>query len=138
MVRLEMADGKWSLNEQIYSTIPSGSSIAAASSYSKDPSGFETWIELLSASSNQGFEVDTWSGAINDWLEQYTHPMSMNNETRKGGRICGNVAVTAMGTAFGAIQPDGGSCSIESWQVDDDMVDWTFTGYVDLDGAWEP
>ena len=124
----------WSLNEQTYNTIPAGSSIAAASSYSNVSTGFETWIEVLSVF-DKGFEVDTWSGAINDWLEQYTHPSAMVNSTGTGN-IYGSVAVTAMGSAFGVVKLDGQVDKIESWQVDDDTVDWTFTGNVDLNGAW--
>ncbi|CAD6571477.1 MAG: hypothetical protein ASARMPRED_004609 [Alectoria sarmentosa] len=124
----------WSLNEQIYNTILSGSAIAAASSYSNVSTGFESWIEVLSIS-DQGIEVNTWSGAIDDWLEQYTHPSAMVNSTGSG-RFYGVVAVTAMGSAFGVVKQDGHADGIENWQVQDDTVDWSLIGNVDLSGAW--
>ncbi|KAL9036679.1 MAG: hypothetical protein Q9214_006029, partial [Letrouitia sp. 1 TL-2023] len=58
----------WSLNEQKYYAIPPGSPIAAAASYSKASTGYETWIEVLFLSKT-GITVNTWSGAINDWLQ---------------------------------------------------------------------
>ena len=129
-----IAIASWGLNVQIYNAIPSGSPIAAASSYSNVSTGFETWIEVLSVS-NKGVLVNTWSGAINDWLEQYTHPSAMVNSTGSG-RSYGSVAVTATGTAFGVVKQDGQVDKIESWQVQDDMVDWSLVGNVDLGGAW--
>ena len=125
----------WGLNVQTYNAIPSGSPIAAASSYSNVSTGFETWIEVLSVS-NKGIEVNTWSGAINDWLEQYTHPSAMANSTTGNGRSYGSVAVTATGTAYGVVKQDGQIDGIERWQVQDDMVDWSLVGNVDLGGAW--
>ena len=124
----------WGLNAQIYNAIPSGSPIAAASSYSNVSTGFETWIEVLSVS-NKGIEVNTWSGAINDWLEQYNNPSAMVNSTGSG-RSYESVAVTATGTAFGVVKQDGQADRIESWQVQDDTVDWSLVGNLDLGGAW--
>lgn len=124
----------WGLNMQTYNTIPAGSPIAAASSYSNVSTGFETWIEVLSVSS-KGIEVNTWSGAINDWLEQYTNPSAMANSTGNR-RSYGSVAVTATGTAFGVVKQDGQVDRIESWQVQDDTVDWSLVGDVDIGGAW--
>ena len=85
--------------------------------------------------SDQGIEVNTWSGAIDDWLEQYTHPSAMVNSTGSG-RFYGVVAVTAMGSAFGVVKQDGHADGIENWQVQDDTVDWSLIGNVDLSGAW--
>ena len=48
----------------------------------------------------------------------------------------GSVAVTAMGTAYGVVKQDGQVDKIESWQVQDDTVDWSLVGDVDLGGAW--
>ena len=48
----------------------------------------------------------------------------------------GCVAVTAIGSAFGVVKQDGHVDEIENWQVQDDMVDWTLVGNVDLGGAW--
>ena len=71
----------WSLSEQVYNPIPSGSPIAAASSYSKLSTGLETWIEVLSLSTT-GIVVDTWSGKNNDWLTHDGHPSAMANSTK--------------------------------------------------------
>lgn len=125
----------WSLDDQSYNTIPSGAPIAAASSYSNVSSGFETWIETLSVS-DKGIEVSTWSGAINDWLEQYNYPSVMVNATG-GGKSYGAVAVTATGSAFGVVKQDGHVDEIENWKLQDDMVDWSLIGNVDLSGVWE-
>ena len=124
----------WGLNAQIYNAIPSGSPIAAASSYSNVSTGFETWIEVLTVS-NKGIEVNTWSGAINEWLEQYNNPSAMVNSTGSA-RSYGSVAVTATGTAFGVVKQDGQAERIESWQVQDDTVDWSLVGNVDLGASW--
>lgn len=118
----------------MYYSIPSGSPIAAASSYSNVSTGHETWIEVLSLS-NEGIEVDTWWGAINDWLEQHNHPSVMVNLT-SSKKIYGDVAVAATGNAFGVVIQDGQVDKIENWQVADDMVDWSLVGNVDLGGAW--
>lgn len=124
----------WGLNVQTYDAIPSGSPIAAASSYSNVSTGFETWIEVLSVS-NKGIEVNTWSGAINNWLEQYNNPSAMANSTGNR-RSYGSVAVTATGTAYGVVKQDGQVDGIVRWQVQDDLVDWSLVGNVDLGGAW--
>ena len=124
----------WSLNEQIYYSIPSGSPIAAASSYSNVSTGFESWIEVLSLS-NEGIVVDTWEGAINDWVEHDNHPSAMVNLT-SNNKIYGDVAVTATGNAFGVVIQDGQAEKIENWQLADDTVDWSLVGNVDLGGAW--
>ena len=59
----------------------------------------------------------------------------MANSTGSG-RSYGSVAVTATGTAFGVVKQDGQVDKIESWQVQDDTVDWTLVGNVDIGGAW--
>ena len=129
-----IAIASWGLNIQTYGAIPSGSPIAAASSYSNVSTGYETWVEVLSVS-NKGVLVNTWSGAINNWLEQYNRPSAMVNSTGSG-RSYGSVAVTAAGIAFGVVKQDGQVDKIESWQVQDDTVDWSLVGNVDLGGAW--
>ena len=48
----------------------------------------------------------------------------------------GAVAVTAIGSAFGVVKQMGQADTIESWQVADDMIDWTSVGKVDLGGIW--
>ena len=59
----------------------------------------------------------------------------MANSTGNG-RSYGSVAVTATGTAYGVVKQDGQVDKIERWQVQDDMVDWSLVGNVDLGGAW--
>lgn len=122
------------LNARIYSAIPVGSPIAAASSDSKVPSGIETWVEILSLS-NKGVQVNTWLGAINDWEQQNVNPSVMANSTNNE-RIFEAVAVTATGNAFGVVKRDGQVDTIEQWLLEDDMVDWSLVGTVDLGGAW--
>ena len=56
--------------------------------------------------------------------------------TADSGRSYESVAVTAIGTAFGVVKQDGQVDKIESWQVQDDTVDWTLVGNVDIGGAW--
>ncbi|KAL8718190.1 MAG: hypothetical protein Q9225_004652 [Loekoesia sp. 1 TL-2023] len=124
----------WSLTEQVYRPIPYGSKIAAASSYTNVSSGLETWIEVLSIS-DKGVEVDTWSGAINDWLRHGANPVTMTNSS-SNGKSYESVAVTATGSAFGAVRQDGRVDQIENWQVTDDLVDWVLVGNVDLGDAW--
>lgn len=57
-----------------------------------------------------------------------------NSTTNK--RTYGDVAVTAIGSAFGIVKKNGQTDGIENWQVEDDTVDWKFIGNVDLGGAW--
>ncbi|MCJ1426443.1 hypothetical protein MMC29_004346 [Sticta canariensis] len=104
----------WSLNDIVFNLIPSGSPIAAACSYSKVSTSLDIWIELLTLSST-GIGVDTWSGTKYAWVVK---------------------AVTATGNAFAVVRRDGQADSIESWRVEDDLVDWTSTGNVDLHGTW--
>ena len=53
-----------------------------------------------------------------------------------GGKSYGAVAVTAPGSAFGVVKQDGRADEIENWQLQDDMVDWSLIGNVDLSGVW--
>ncbi|KAL8827857.1 MAG: hypothetical protein Q9191_002938 [Dirinaria sp. TL-2023a] len=124
----------WRLSAQIYHAIPSGSPIAAASSYSNVSTGFETWIEVLSLS-DRGIEVNTWSGAINAWAQQYVHPSVMVNSTNIKGAF-EDVAVTATGNAFGVLKQQGHADTIQHWLVEDDTVNWNLLGTVDLGGVW--
>ncbi|MCJ1429656.1 hypothetical protein MMC29_007571 [Sticta canariensis] len=124
----------WRLNDNVYNLIPSGSPIAAASSYSKVSTGWETWIEILSLSTT-GIEVNTWSGAKYAWLTHDGHPSAMANST-KNMKSYESVAVTSTGNAFAVVKQDGQADSIESWRVEDDLVDWRPTGDVDLHGTW--
>ena len=124
----------WSLSAQVYDVVPPGSKVAAASSYTNISSGLENWIEVLSISGN-GVQVETWSGAINDWLLHSAHPSAMANSSIND-KTYESVAVTAIGCAFGAVRQDGRSDQIEYWQVDDDLNDWTLIGNVDIGEAW--
>ena len=122
------------MNEQLYGIIPSGSPIAAASSYSNLSNGFETWIEVLHLS-NRGIRVSTWSGALNDWLQQDIQVPVMANST-SSHKSYGDVGVTAIGYAFGVVMQDGQPDAIESWQAEGTLLDWNSTGTVNLGGAW--
>lgn len=124
----------WSLSTQVYDVVAPGSEIAAASSYTNISSGFEDWIEVLSIS-GRGVQVETWSGAINDWLLHSARPSAMANMS-SNGKIYESVAVTATGCAFAAVRQDGRSDQIQYWQVDDNLVDWTLVGNVDTGDAW--
>ena len=124
----------WSLNYQVFNLIPSGSPIAAVSSYSNVSTGLNTWTEVLSLSSN-GIEVDTWSGTKKGWLVHGGHPSAMANST-KSVKSYESIAVTATGNAFAVVKQDGQADSIENWRVKNDLVDWRLTGNVDLHGTW--
>ena len=60
----------------------------------------------------------------------------MVNSSTGAGTSYGSVAVTAIGSAFGVVRREGQVDGIENWQVQDDMVDWSVIGYVDLGGVW--
>ncbi|KAL9624163.1 MAG: hypothetical protein Q9160_001685 [Pyrenula sp. 1 TL-2023] len=150
----------WYPNQQIYDPIPVGSPIAAASSYTNVPTGFETWIEVLSHSGNSGngasasdsannstndIQVNTWSGAINDWLAQGRNPLTTataSNSTSGGSdteRVYGSLAVTALGQAFAVTTQMKGNRyvdKIEQWQLRGDMLEWSVMGEVDIGGSW--
>ena len=57
----------------------------------------------------------------------------MTNST-ENKRIYGSIAMTAAGKAFAVVTPN--VTEIQSWQVGDDMVDWTSIGVVDIGKAW--
>lgn len=125
----------WSLNAEIFDPIPSDSPIAAASSYSNvSATDGPAWIEVLSLSTI-GIEVNTWSGARNDWLAHNLHPSAMANST-ENLKIYGSVAVTAIGSAFAVVKQDGQADSIGNWQVADNTVDWSLIGSLNLNGTW--
>lgn len=127
-------DNGWSVDGNAYGTIPQGSSIAAAASYSQVSSGNETWLELLSIS-NRGIQVSTYAGATTHWLQNGVNPSIMANSTLNP-RIYRSVAVTAIGKAFAAVEDPAQPDSIEEWQVEDDLVNWRSVGKVDLGGLW--
>jgi hypothetical protein len=85
--------------------------------------------------SKEGIEVDTWSGAINNWLEHENHPSAMSNSTANVITYR-SIAVTALGSAFAVVSQEGQEDVIEWWQVADDLVDWSFVGNVDVGSAW--
>ncbi|KUJ24686.1 uncharacterized protein LY89DRAFT_713478 [Mollisia scopiformis] len=117
----------WSDTEQVYNVGVAGTPLAAASSYTNVTSGFESWIQMLQLSTT-GIEVNTWSGNINDWLDQYNHPSPMANSS-VNVKEYDSIAVTAIGSAFAVVKSSGND-SIQSWQVSDDLLDWTSTGTV--------
>jgi len=55
----------------------------------------------------------------------------MSNST-KNAKSYGAVAMTAMGKAFAVVGSPGdqGNASVESWSMNDDLTDWTYTGTV--------
>ena len=103
-----------------------------ASSYSQLSDDSEAWTEVLSLSAN-GIEVDTWSKK--NWLQFDGHPSAMANST-KDVKSYERVAATVTGNVFAVVKQDRQADSIESWRVEDDLVDWQSTGNVDLHGAW--
>ncbi|KAH6677389.1 hypothetical protein B0J14DRAFT_584150 [Halenospora varia] len=124
----------WVPSTQIYDVATSGTPLAAASSPNTFPgsNGYELWIELLSLS-NRGIEVDTWSGAVNDWLQHENHPSVMANST-ENKQIYRSIAMTVAGKAFAVVTSN--VTEIQSWQVGDDMVDWKSIGVVDTGNVW--
>lgn len=118
----------WSLNEQTYFVISSGSSIAAASSYLSVSTRLRTWIEVLSVS-RKGIEVNTWSRAIKNWLEEHINPSVMVKPTTND-ELYEYVTVTAVGDTFGEVRQDGQANVIENWKVADNMLDWSLIGDV--------
>jgi len=46
------------------------------------------------------------------------------------------VAMTATGIAFGVLSKNG-TDTIESWQLNDDYINWASTGVVDIGTAWK-
>lgn len=83
--------------------------------------------------SNRGIEVDTWSGALNDWLQHENHPSVMGNST-ESKQAYGSIAMTASRKAFAVVTSN--VTEIQSWQVSDDMVDWRPIGVVDIGNVW--
>lgn len=131
----QSAGNGWSVSAEVFDPIPSGSPIAAASSYSHVAVGDgPNWIEVVSLNTT-GMEVNTWSGASNDWLAHNLHPSAMANST-DNVKIYGSVAVTAIGSAFAVVKQDGQADAIGNWQVADDTVDWNLIGNINLNGTW--
>ena len=63
------------------------------------------------------------------------HPSAMANSTINM-KSFESVAITSTGNAFAVVKQDGQAVLIESWRVEDDLVDWSSTGNVDLHGTW--
>lgn len=122
---------EWIPNERTYRTLPFGSPIAAATSSSKASTGFGTWIEVLFLSAN-GIQVKTWLAAAADDYQQYMNPSVMANST-SDQKIYGALSVTAGGRAFTVVSQQGRPDAIESWQVEENALDWNSTGDVGLD-----
>jgi hypothetical protein len=123
----------WLPNEQVYDVAAPATPLAAASAYTNVSTGFDSWIQVLQLS-DQGVEVSTWSGNLNDWLQYYYHPSPMANSTLNV-KAYGAVAVTAIGSAFAVVKGTGPD-TIQSWQVGSNLVDWTSTGAVDIGNSW--
>lgn len=73
-------------------------------------------------------EVNTWSGYAKTWVKQDNHPSAMANSTANVKSYTA-IAVTAIGSAFAVVQ-SAGNDSIQSWQVNENLLDWTSTGTV--------
>ena len=120
----------WSLNYLSLNSIPLGSPIAVAS-HTRFSDSQQPWIEVLSLSTN-GIEVHTWL-LTHEWSSG-RHPSAMANSTNM--KSYESVAVTATGKAFAVVKQDGQADSIESWRVEDDLINWRSTENVDLHGTW--
>jgi VCBS repeat-containing protein len=70
---------------------------------------------------------------VNGWLQHENHPSVMANST-ENKQAYGSLAMTAAGKAFAVVTSN--ITEIQSWQVGDDMVDWTSVGVVDIGNAW--
>jgi hypothetical protein len=123
---MKLVDG-WSDTEQVYNIAVAGTPLAAASSYLNVSTGYELWIQMLQISET-GVEANSWSGNINDWLDQYNHPSVMANST-VNIKSYSAIAMTAIGSAF-AVVTSGGNDTIQAWQVNDNLLDWTSSGTV--------
>ena len=120
----------WVTSDQVYATAVPGTPLAAASSYTTASTGDPEWIQLLQIS-DRGIEVSTWSGATLNWLQpQDYNPSPMANSTANV-RTYRAIAMTALGTAFAVVDSaTAANSSIQSWEMDNDLTDWTATGTV--------
>lgn len=59
----------------------------------------------------------------------------MVNSTTNAKKF-GNVAVTATGNAFGIVNEYGDLDRLENWQAENDMIDWTGVGKLNVSGFW--
>ena len=80
--------------------------------------------------------MSTWSGAIDDWLQQNTQPSVMVNSTDNHD-VYRDVACTAAGNAFAVVTVEGQVDTIESYSVEGDLLDWNLNGTVDIEATWE-
>ncbi|MCJ1429344.1 hypothetical protein MMC29_007257, partial [Sticta canariensis] len=120
----------WRLASRDFYRIPSGSPIAAATSYSHVSTGLKTWEEIFTLSAT-GIQVRPYSGTLKIWLAFDWHPSAMANST-KNKKSFESLAATAAGNAYAVVKQDGQADSIESWRVEDDLINWRSTGDVDL------
>jgi len=120
----------WVTENQVYGPGFPGTPLAAAAS-NNNPSSEPDWIQLLQLS-DRGIGVNTWSHAAEGWSQPQVYtPSSMSNSTANT-RSYGAVAMTAFGNAFAVVgspaQP--GNVSVESWSMNDDLINWISTGAV--------
>lgn len=93
--------------------------------------GFELWIQLLSVS-DQGVVVNPWYAG--NWLTHPPNPYLMSNSTEYPRKF-GSIAMTASAKAY-AVVMSANITEIQSWQVADDLINWSSTGKVDIGKAW--
>ncbi|ESZ92402.1 hypothetical protein SBOR_7210 [Sclerotinia borealis F-4128] len=132
----EYTTSNWSINAATYYSLTFGVPIAASASYTNVKStgdvktGFETWGETLTLS-HLGLKINTYMGAHNDWEVMGVHPSAMSNSTQNP-KVFKSIAATAIGAAFIVVENDGKADVIESYQVEDDAVNWSSAGTVDI------
>ena len=71
----------------------------------------------------------TWRSLLKD----ENHRLVMANSTENKQNY-GSVAMTAAGKAFAVVTSN--VTEIQSWQVGDDMIDWTSIGTVGIGNVW--
>jgi hypothetical protein len=121
----------WSLSEQTYRKIPDGSDLAVSSFGNSTGTGYVDYIQLLS--NNYGaLNMDTWSGAKNDWLQQNYAPAAMSIETGPGTTVnFTTVSVDALGSAY-AVGTAGAGLGYTLYTFDsaDNGVSWVKNGTI--------
>ncbi|APA11683.1 predicted protein [Sclerotinia sclerotiorum 1980 UF-70] len=136
----EYTTQNWLLNAATYYSLTFGVPIAASASYSSViwtgnvKTGFETWGETLTLS-HLGIKSNTYMGAHNDWEAMGIHPSAMSNSTQNP-KVFKSIAATATGAAFAVVAIDGKPDVIEAYQVEDDTINWSSAGIVDIGKTW--
>jgi hypothetical protein len=117
---------------------PASAFIAASASFSNIAKSVNHWIEVLSVSKS-GIAVNTYLGSRNRWIQLFDQPSVMSNATTTADTdpaLFYSVAVTQTGAAFAAVKLHDGADAIQSWQVNDNVIDWLSEENVDIGAAW--